>query len=153
MRSPAESQDHVIVDHLRQAVEGVIAVYRFGSTARGTAAAGSDTDIALLARARLTAAQRFEAQEALAAKLGRDVDLVDLAAASTVMAMQVVATGQLLYEADAGARGRFEDYTFGAYARLNEERRGILDRVAAEGTVYGRRWWTSATSQCTTTNA
>lgn len=79
MRSPAESQDQVIVDHLRQAVAGVIAVYRFGSTARGTAAATSDTDIALLARSRLTAAQRFEAQEALAAKLGCDVDLVDLA--------------------------------------------------------------------------
>jgi hypothetical protein len=24
-----------------------------------------------------------------------------------------------------------------AYARLNEERRGILERVASEGTVYG----------------
>jgi hypothetical protein len=54
------------------------------------------------------------------------------------MAMQVIAAGRLLYETDAAARGRFEDYTFGAYARLNEERRGILDRVAAEGTVYGR---------------
>lgn len=138
MRSPAESQDQLIVDHVRQAVRGVIAVYRFGSTAHGNAAASSDTDIALLARSPLTAAQRFEVQEALAAKLGRDVDLVDLAAASTVMAMQVVATGKLLYEADAVARGRFEDYTFSAYARLNEERRSILERVAAEGTVYGR---------------
>jgi predicted nucleotidyltransferase len=138
MRSLAEVQDEATVDHLRRAVAGVIAVYRFGSTARGTATASSDTDIAILAGARLTPEQRFEAQETLAAKLGRDVDLVDLTAASTVMAMQVIAAGRLLYEADADARGRFEDYTFSAYARLNEERRGILDRVAAEGTVYGR---------------
>jgi predicted nucleotidyltransferase len=130
--------DQTIVDHLRRAVAGVIALYRFGSTAQGTAIASSDVDIAILARAKLTPEQRFEAQEALASKLGRNVDLVDLTAASTVMAMQVIAAGRLLYETDAAARGRFEDYTFGAYARLNEERRGILDRVAAEGTVYGR---------------
>ena len=81
---------------------------------------------------------RFDLQERLAASLGRDVDLVDLAVASPVMAIQVVAHGQLLYDGDSAVRGRFEDLTFGAYARLNEERRGILERVAAEGTIYGR---------------
>jgi predicted nucleotidyltransferase len=138
MRSPPELQDHTIVDHLRREIAAVIAIYRFGSTAQGISSTSSDIDIAVLAEARLTPERRFEVQEALAAKLGHDVDLVDLAAASTVMAMQVIARGKLLYESDASARGRFEDYTFGAYARLNEERRGILDRVAAEGTVYGR---------------
>ena len=49
-----------------------------------------------------------------------------------------MARGQLLYDGDSAARGRFEDLTFGLYARLNEERRGILERVRAEGTVYGR---------------
>jgi hypothetical protein len=77
-------------------------------------------------------------QETLAAQLGRDVDLIDLAGASTVMAMQVITGGRLLYDDASGLRDRFEDLTFSAYARLNEERRGILDRVAAEGTVYGR---------------
>jgi predicted nucleotidyltransferase len=138
MTRPTETQDQAIVDHLRRAISGVVAVYRFGSTAQGTATESSDTDIAVLAPIRLTAEQRFEVQEALAAKLGRDVDLVDLAAASTVMAIQVIAGGRLLYEAAGGARGEFEDYTLSAYARLNEERRGILERVAAEGTVYGR---------------
>jgi len=63
---------------------------------------------------------------------------VDLRAASTVMAMQVVGPGTVLYESDPEERGRFEDLTFSLYARLNEERRGILDRVAREGSVYGR---------------
>ncbi len=63
---------------------------------------------------------------------------MDLAVASPVMAIQVVARGELLYDGEPEARGRFEDRAFGAYARLNEERRGILERVAAEGTVYGR---------------
>ena len=81
---------------------------------------------------------RFDLQERLASALGQSVDLVDLRVASPVMAIQVVAKGRLLLDADASARGRFEDLTYGVYARLNEERRGILQRVAAEGTVYGR---------------
>ena len=138
MTPDLDPQNRLIVDCLRHAFEGVIAVYRFGSTAQGTASHESDTDIAVLARTRIPAAQRFDVQEQLAARLGRDVDLVDLGAASPVMAIQAVARGQLIYDGDSTARGLFEDRTFGAYARLNEERRGILERVAAEGTVYGR---------------
>jgi predicted nucleotidyltransferase len=130
--------DQLIVDEIRRALDGVVAVYRFGSTAQGTVHRASDTDVAVLTRDRLPAATRFDLQERLAAHLGGDVDLVDLGGASTVMAMQVVGGGQLLYDGDADARGRFEDRTFGAYARLNEERRGILERIAAEGSVYGR---------------
>jgi predicted nucleotidyltransferase len=133
-----ERHNRLIVEHLRRALDGVIAVYRFGSTAHGTAGAASDTDIAVLSRAPIQADRRFDVQEALAAQLGCDVDLVDLSNASTVMAMQVITGSQLLYDDDSDARGRFEDLTFSAYARLNEERRGILDRVAAEKTVYGR---------------
>jgi hypothetical protein len=54
------------------------------------------------------------------------------------MAMQVLSTGRLLHDHDPAARGHFEDLTFGNYARLNEERRAILQRVVSEGTVYGR---------------
>jgi hypothetical protein len=63
---------------------------------------------------------------------------VDLSGASPVLAIQVVARGELLYEGDPAARGEYEDLVFSTYARLNEERRGILERIAAEGTVYGR---------------
>ncbi|MBI4263940.1 MAG: nucleotidyltransferase domain-containing protein [Acidobacteria bacterium] len=133
-----ERQNRLIVERLRRALDGVIAVYRFGSSAGGTTTRSSDTDLAVLARARIPAARRFDIQEALAGELGGDVDLLDLAGASTVMAMQVIAGGQLLCDDDSEARGRFEDLTFSAYARLNEERRGILERVAAEKTVYGR---------------
>jgi predicted nucleotidyltransferase len=133
-----EHENRTIIDLLRNAIGGLIAVYRFGSTVDGRAHRASDTDVAVLARAPILPVARFDVQERLAASLGRDVDLVDLAVASPVMAIQVVARGQLLYDGDSAARGRFEDLTFGAYARLNEERRGILERIAAEGTVYGR---------------
>lgn len=138
MTEDFERENHTIVDLLRSGIDDVIAVYRFGSTVDGVTHAASDTDVAVLARAPIPPAARFDVQETLAGRLGRDVDLVDLAAASPVMAIQIVARGRLLYDGDSAARGRFEDLTFSAYARLNEERKGILERIAAEGSVYGR---------------
>ena len=126
------------VQLLRRMLGEVTAVYRFGSTAHGHAVRSSDVDIAVLPRSPLALAVRFDAQEQLAALLGRDVDLVDLRVASSVFAVQVVGRGDMIYDGDSVDRGAFEDRALGAYARLNEERRGILERVAAEGTVYGR---------------
>lgn len=123
---------------IRTAIPDVQAIYRFGSTAAGTDGPGSDLDLAVLGPRPLDPVVRFDIQEQLASVLRRAVDLVDLRAASPVMAMQVLAAGELLHDPAPGARGLFEDRAYGTYARLNEERRGILERVAAEGTVYGR---------------
>jgi predicted nucleotidyltransferase len=133
-----DQQNRIIADELRRGVDGLLAVYRFGSSVHGAARAGSDTDVALLSRHPLSVTTRFELQERLAAWLGRDVDLVDLSLASPVMAIQVVADGQLILDGDPVERGAFGDRVFSAYARLNEERRGTLERERAEGTIYGR---------------
>jgi hypothetical protein len=94
-------------------------------------------DLAILATDPLDPVVRFDRAQEISRLVGCDVDLVDLRTASPVMAMQVIATGRLLVECDANARGAFEDRTFSAYARLNEERRGILERVRAEGSIDG----------------
>lgn len=135
---PVVSSDRLAVSLLCEAVPGVQAIYRFGSSVTGSTRPDSDIDLAVLVDRALDPRNRFDLQERLAARLGRSVDLVDLRRASTVLASQVITTGQLLYEGDGTSRGAFEDYVYGAYARLNEERRAILDRVADEGTVYGR---------------
>lgn len=132
------NRDEAAVVAIRAAVPGVIAVYRFGSSATGVEGAESDIDLGVLAVAPMESTVRLDLQERLASVLHRPVDLIDLRSASPVIRMQVVGTGRLLFDGDAHARGRFEDLTYGVYARLNEERRGILERVRAEGTVYGR---------------
>ncbi len=129
--------DAQIAAFLRDAMPGLIAVYRFGSTAGGQTHAESDIDIAFLAAVPVEAVSRFERQEQLAARLRRDVDLVDLSRASTVMRMQVISTGCLLAAFDAAAQEGFEDLTYSAYARLNEERREILEQIRREGRVHG----------------
>ena len=133
-----EQEDRVAVAEIRSAVPGVIAVYRFGSSVSGERSPGSDVDLAVLAAAPIDPVLRFDLQERLASALHQSVDLVYLRVSSSVMAIQIIGKGRVLLETDASARGRFEDLTYGVYARLNEERRGILQRVAAEGTVYGR---------------
>ncbi len=133
-----ERDDQAAVAAIRSAVPDLIAIYRFGSSVDGVRGPESDVDLALLAHTALEPMARFELQERLASALHQAVDLVDLRGASPVMAIQVIGKGRLLLDADASARGRFEDLTYSTYARLNEERRGILERVAAEGSVYGR---------------
>lgn len=123
---------------IREAVSDVVAVYRFGSTVRGQNHAESDVDLAFLPRAPLDPMRRFELQERLAVALRRNVDLVDLRAASTVMQMQVVSTGEALAVFDHAEKERFEMYVYSSYARLNEERKAIVEQVLREGTVHGR---------------
>ncbi len=133
------SIDHdAIVRLLVQAVPDLIAVYSFGSQASGQARESSDVDLAVLAHQPLPSVRRFELEQELAGLLHREVDLVDLRGASTVMRMQVIATGGCLYSGDDGGRQRFEGYVYSSYARLNEERREILKDVHGRGLVYGR---------------
>lgn len=122
---------------LRGALPDLQLVYLFGSQSRGDAQGGSDVDLAFRAGTGIDAISRFRLQEQLAAALHRDVDLVDLTAASTVMRVQIIAHGRLLYEREAGAAARFEMVVLASYARLNEERRGILDDVHRLGSVHG----------------
>lgn len=127
-----------ILTTIRAAVPEVVAVYQFGSMVEGTEHAESDLDLAVLARRPLPNLERWDLQEELAVQVGRDVDLVDLRSASTVMQAQVIETAELLVEEDRTARQEFEMQVCSAYALLNEERAGILNDVQRRGRVYGR---------------
>jgi len=127
---------------LRRALEDVLpeasAIYLYGSAADGQPRPGSDVDLAVLAPEPIAAGRLARAREELAERLRRDVDLVDLFRASTVMRAQVVSTGRLLRDADPTFREHFETTAYSMYARLNEERRGILERIREEGRIHGR---------------
>ncbi|MBX3330159.1 MAG: nucleotidyltransferase domain-containing protein [Nitrospira sp.] len=129
--------DSALIEFFRQAIPDLIALYRFGSQAKGISRPESDVDLAVLARHPIPALRRFELAQELAAQLHRDVDFLDLRSTSTVMRMQVISTGECLAAPDEAACQEFEMYTYSDYARLNEERREILKRVSASGLVYG----------------
>lgn len=91
----------------------------------------------MLSREPIPNLRRFELAQELAARLHRDVDLVDLCTASTVMRVQVLSAGTCLISQDDPTRRSFEMYAYSDYARLNEERREIVTGITRRGLVYG----------------
>ena len=130
--------ENIIVKVLLESLPDCQAIYRFGSWGTEAQRPDSDIDIAILPARPLKQVRRWELAQTMAAQAGRDVDLVDLLQASTVMRLQVVAHGELLYAPDAVSIEMFEDMVFSSYARLNEERRDILADVRQRGSIYGK---------------
>jgi len=99
----------------------VLAALLFGSRARGSAAEGSDFDIAILAERPLT----LEELEGIAAELAAalsvpadKVDVVDLQAAPNELLYKVIRDGELLYASD---EERFREWLRRAYVRVLDE--------------------------------
>jgi predicted nucleotidyltransferase len=129
--------DPTIARVLRADIPGLQAAYRFGSTVSGETHAASDVDVAFIAADPITVERCWEVAGDLAAELARNVDLVDLRRASTVMRMQVLRNAVTIVDDDPTALAWFEMLSLSDYARLNEERRGILEDVKERGRVYG----------------
>ncbi|NLT95573.1 MAG: nucleotidyltransferase domain-containing protein [Clostridia bacterium] len=112
-------------------------IYLFGSAAKGKMGEESDIDIGFLSDNKISSYDIFMIAQELADQLDREVDLVDLNQASTVFQMQVVSSGKVIYCNNDTRRKLFEMVVFKKYARLNEERRVIIEKVKERGTVYG----------------
>lgn len=101
-------------------------IYLFGSHGTPAEHPASDIDIAFLPTTPVDRVQCFQVSCDLAEKLGRDVDLVDLSQASTVMAKEVLRTGAPIAIKDPLHYRKFEMLTLSDYARLNEEREAVI---------------------------
>ena len=126
-----------LVEHIRRELPGAIAVYLFGTWGSPHQRKDSDIDLAVLPKTPLDAVACWELAQQLAAEAGKDVDLVNLRTASTVLRAQIIAGGERLHCTDENRCSEFEDFVFSDYARLNEERRGILEDIQRRGSVYG----------------
>lgn len=115
----------------------VWAVYRFGSTARGTASQTSDLDLAVLLDASVPvqaySRRREQLRSGVEKAVPREVDLILLNEASSFLKYHVLKTGQLFYERAGRAGRRFEAgalIEFLDYEPLyNRMRRGLMDAV------------------------
>ena len=117
----------VVCDALEAGViDGVEAVYVFGSAAEGRVRDDSDVDLAFLAERAQDTVVVFDAAQTLAGRLGRHVDLIDLRRTSTVMKMQVLSKGRRILTTDVVAADTFEMYAYSDYARLQEERSATI---------------------------
>jgi uncharacterized protein len=116
------------------------AIYLFGSYGTDQEWQDSDVDIALL----LHPATAKEAGNlslsplhlALAAVLGKNVDVINLRQASTVFQKEIIMAERRIFCANPYAADEFEMLTLSYYQKLNEERREILAEFARTGRAY-----------------
>ena len=127
----------LIVRRLQQALPGLLAVYAFGSRARGEATSDSDLDLAVLVEGKADPVQLWELAGELADIAGCTVDLLDLRQASTVMQYQIVTGGRRLWAKDVQAP-LYESFILSEKTALDTARAGLLEDISREGRVYGR---------------
>lgn len=125
-----------LVERIRAADPGVLAIYRFGSHGTAHQRAGSDLDLAVMGMS-ADPIRRLDLTGTLALQAGRDVDLVRLEDASTVMQAQIITTGEMLFCRDQRVCAEFEARVLSDYARLNRERREILADIQRHGSIHG----------------
>lgn len=126
-----------IIAAIRERVNGLLALYAFGSRVQGTAGPESDLDLALLVEGYADPLLLWELSGELGELAGCEVDLLDLRAASTVMQYLVITRGERWWAHDMRA-GLYEAAMLSEKTELDHARAGLLEDIMREGTIHGR---------------
>jgi len=123
----SKKEKNIIINFLKNQIDPEL-IYIFGSFSRDKERRDSDIDIAFLSSAEFEEYNIFLLAQRLADKLNRDVDLIALQKASTVFRIQII-QGELIYKLNEAIKMNFELKCLREYAKLNEERKPILDNL------------------------
>lgn len=116
-------------------IPAVQAIYLFGSMVTKFVTVESDIDLAILGKQKIDARLIWQVAQELAILLKKDVDLIDLQQASTVMCWQVISTSQRIFVKDKIFAEEFETTALSAYVRFNDERREIIEEIQKRGKI------------------
>lgn len=104
----------------------VFGIYLFGSFGSKYERAESDIDLAILAEGLPAPAKLWMVAQELACQLHRDIDLIDLQAASTIFRFQIIAEGTRIDTRDELYCDRFELQALSRYYHFSEARKELL---------------------------
>ena len=127
-----------IIALMRSRLDGVLAIYAFGSRVQGTADKQSDLDLAVLVRGYADPLMLWALAGEAADIVGCPVDLLDLRKASTVMQQQVLVKGERWWVAEGAEAGLFECAALSDKLELDRARAPLLRDIERDGRVYGR---------------
>ena len=135
-----DSMANDILTGVRDAVLEVLpkvwAVYVHGSFALGDARPDSDLDLAVLLPPDEALEQTWELAAILSARVGREVDLVDLRIVSDVLRMQVLRNGHVLYNARPAEVLEWEAQAMTRYGHYRREVAGLIEQFQETGIGY-----------------
>ena len=119
-----------VINEIRSNLQGVVAIYLFGSFGSERQNAKSDIDLAFLSKDKFTKERCWHVAQKIAVKMQRDVDLVDLKAANTVLNFQILNEGKRIWVAEEERlfADNYETSLFGQYQHLQAERQEVVDQ-------------------------
>jgi uncharacterized protein len=138
---PATSHNLIIAaarDALLTIFPNAWALYVYGSFARGDHTASSDVDLAVLLPPDEQINDLLGTLNELSARVGREVDLVDLRRVSDVLRREVLAEGFVLFVAHPGNVLEWEGNAMTRYQQYREEIKATLEEFEQTGIGYGQ---------------
>ena len=124
-------------DAVLAALPDALAIYVYGSFARGEQWPSSDLDIAVLMPPERRISDVLQLISHFAQSVHREIDLVDLRQAGDVLRREVLESGQALYQSDPQRVLAWEASALTRYGHYREEVRGILEDFRRTGIGYG----------------
>jgi len=115
---------------VRSVLPNARAAWLFGSAAAGRWQPGSDIDVAVDMPEPMNFNDRWEAAQDLAAKLGAHVDLLDFRRLHTVMQVQILGSGLLLFTNDIAATAAYGGFVYTEYQHIQRWRQPMLHQLA-----------------------
>jgi uncharacterized protein len=136
----AQNLMHVVLNAVQDALKPRLlnAAYVYGSASTPHFNVNSDIDVAIDVGYVLSPTERWEAAQAIAAALDRDIDLVDFRSANAVLRHQILTTGRRIFARDLTAQLTYEAAVLSEYMDFVEQRQPLMNDILSRGSVYAR---------------
>jgi predicted nucleotidyltransferase len=127
----------IIINTIKNVIKNPLAIYIFGSAAKGNFTNDSDIDIAILLQSPIEKHLLANIKAQLSLQLNRDVDVIDLNASSQVFQYEILSTAKKIETSDQSTVDQLEAKMLAMYLEFQDMRKDLLAEIKKKGSIYG----------------